>query len=55
MSRPRPDLWRAHGERQMYVTSLLTNALGGGPALTGSARPSQTCIISRGSYGAKCT
>ena len=35
MSRPRPDLWQAHGERQVYVTSLLTTSpLGSGPALT---------------------
>ena len=33
----RPDLWRAHGERQVYVTSLLTSLLGGGPALTACA------------------
>ena len=33
----RPDLWRAHGGRQMYVTSLLTSLLGGGPALTACA------------------
>ena len=37
MSRPRPDLWRAHGERQVYVTSLLTKFLGTGPALTACA------------------
>ena len=37
MSRPRPDLWRAHGERQVYVTSLLTSLLGTGPALTACA------------------
>ena len=33
----RPDLWRAHGERQVYVTSLLTSPLGTGPALTACA------------------
>ena len=33
----RPDLWRAHGERQVYVTSLLTSLLGAGPALTACA------------------
>ena len=38
MSRPRPDLWRVHGERQVYITSLLTSLLGTGPALTASAR-----------------
>ena len=37
MSRPRPDLWRVHGERQVYVTSLLTKFLGTGPALTACA------------------
>ena len=37
MSRPRPDLWQAHGDRQMYVTSLLTSPLGAGPALTACA------------------
>ena len=34
MSRARPDLWRAHGDRQVYLTSLLTKFLGTGPALT---------------------
>ena len=33
----RPDLWRAHGERQVYLTSLLTKFLGAGPALTACA------------------
>ena len=37
MSRPRPDLWRAHGEQQLYLTGLLTAALGGGPALVACA------------------
>ena len=37
MSRPRPDLWQAHGERQVYVTSLLASPLGSGPALTACA------------------
>ena len=37
ISRPRPDLWRVHGERQMYLTSLHSQALGAGPALTASA------------------
>ena len=37
MSRPRPDLWRVHGERQLYLTGLLTAALGGGPALVACA------------------
>ena len=33
----RPDLWRTHGERQVYLTSLLTQFLGQGPALTACA------------------
>ena len=37
MSRPRPDLWRAHGERQVYLTSVFSQALGLGPALTACA------------------
>ena len=36
-SRPRPDLWRTHGDRQLYLTSLLTKALGSGPALVACA------------------
>ena len=28
----RPELWRAHGDRQLYMTSLLTSVLGQGPA-----------------------
>ena len=35
--RLRPVLWRAHGERQLYLTSLLTKPLGTGPALSASA------------------
>lgn len=34
----RPDLWRAHGKKQVYLTSLLTLCLGTGPALTACAR-----------------
>ena len=30
-------LWRVHGERQVYLTSLLTQFLGSGPALTACA------------------
>ena len=37
MSRPRPDLWRIHGDRQLYLTSLLTKALSSGPALVACA------------------
>ena len=33
----RPDLWRVHGERQVYLTSLLYHPLDRGPALTACA------------------
>ncbi len=33
----RPDLWRIQGERQVYLTTLLTNSLDTGPALTACA------------------
>ncbi len=54
MSRPRPDLWRAHSERQIYLTSLLSQALGSGPALTSAALLPDLDYF-RGSYGAKAT
>ena len=37
ISRPRPDLWRVHGDRQLYLTGLLTQPLGTGPALMACA------------------
>jgi hypothetical protein len=37
MSRPRPDLWRAHGERQVYLTTVFTQAIAKGPSVTASA------------------
>ena len=37
MSRPRPDLWRVHSERQVYLTTLLNDPLGRGPAATACA------------------
>ncbi len=33
----RPALWRAHGAQQVYLTSLLAQLLGGGPAVTACA------------------
>ena len=33
----RPELWRAHSQEQAYITSLLTDVLGGGPAAVASA------------------
>jgi len=52
ISRPRPDLWRAHSNRQGYLTSLFSHPLGNGPALTASADPPDLDHF-RGSYGAK--
>ena len=34
----RPRLWRAHSERQLYLTSLLSKPLGPGPAATVTAQ-----------------
>jgi len=34
LDRPGPALWQVHGERQVYLTSLLNHPLGKGPALT---------------------
>jgi len=39
MSRPRPDLWRSFGDRQLFLTTLLSEALGSGPVLTACAAP----------------
>ena len=35
--RIRPDLWRAHGDRQVYLTGLFTDVLGHGPGEVGAA------------------
>ncbi|MDR2711434.1 MAG: N-6 DNA methylase [Burkholderiales bacterium] len=37
MSRPRPDLWAIHSEKQVYLSSLLTKTLGTGSAVTACA------------------
>lgn len=52
MSRPRPDLWLAHSNQQVYLTSLLSHPLGSGPALTACAEIPDICHF-RGSYGSK--
>ena len=48
----RPDLWRVHGDRQVYLTSLFSRPLGSGPALTSCAHLPDLHHF-RGSYGAK--
>ena len=52
MSRPRPDLWRAISDKQVYLTSIFSQALGSGPALTSSVLIPDLDHF-RGSYGAK--
>ena len=54
LDRPSPSLWRAHGEWQIYVTSVSTTPLGTGPALTACAAIADLHSF-RGSYGAKDT
>ncbi|MBI3090512.1 MAG: N-6 DNA methylase [Candidatus Tectomicrobia bacterium] len=48
----RPVLWRAHGEPQVYLTSLLNHPLGQGVACTATALIPDLDHF-RGSYGAK--
>ena len=52
LDRPGPSLWHAHSDRQIYLTSLFSQPLGFGPALTSSAHISDMDHF-RGSYGAK--
>lgn len=52
ISRPRPPLWLAHSDHQLYLTSLFSIPLDVGPALcVCSEIPDLDCF--RGSYGAK--
>ena len=52
IDRPGPSLWAAQSENQLYLTTLLSHPLGGGPALaTCSCLPDLHHF--RGSYGAK--
>ena len=37
IDRPSPDLWRAHSDRQICLTSLLTDVLGVGPAVVATS------------------
>ena len=52
ISRPRPPLWAAHGDRQVYLTSLFSQPLSSGPALTAAAQLPDLDYF-RGSYGAR--
>jgi len=48
----RPQLWAIHSERQIYLTSLLTEVLGNGPALVACAEVPDLHYF-RGSFGGK--
>ena len=48
----RPELWRTHGEKQVYITSLLTEVLGNGPAAVAAAEIPDLHHF-RGSFGGK--
>lgn len=50
--RPRPTLLYAHSEHQIYITSLITNVLGEGPAAT-ATRLIPDLHHFRGSFGGK--
>ncbi|MCC7409539.1 MAG: N-6 DNA methylase [Phycisphaeraceae bacterium] len=52
LDRASPPLWSAHSERQIYITSLFSQPLGVGPALTCAAHIPDLDHF-RGSYGAK--
>lgn len=49
---PRPPLWRAHTEKQLYLTSLLTGIVGRGPAVIATSEPPDLHHF-RGSFGGK--
>lgn len=52
IDRSSPSLWRAHGDRQVYLTSLLTEVLGEGPTATATAEIPDLHHF-RGSFGGK--
>jgi hypothetical protein len=52
LDRPGPTLWYAHGDGQVYLTSLFSYPIGMGPALTACAGLPDLCHF-RGSCGAK--
>jgi hypothetical protein len=52
IDRPGPDLWRIHSEKQLYFSSLFSQPLSQGPALTTCSSIPDLHHF-RGSYGAK--
>jgi hypothetical protein len=52
LNRPNPELWRSHGDKQVYLTALMAHSPTSGPALT------FTCLIPdlhhyKGSFGGR--
>lgn len=54
LDRPGPALWRAHSDRQVYLTTIFCQPLAVGPALTACTLIPDLHHF-RGSYGAKAT
>ena len=52
LDRPGPPIWAAHGDKQVYITSLLSEVLGGGPAAMATAEIPDLHHF-RGSFGGK--
>ncbi len=52
LDRPRPILWTAHSNQQVYLISLLTGVLGSGPAAIAAANVPDLHHF-RGSFGGK--
>ena len=52
LDRPGPPIWATHGEKQVYMTSLLTAVLGHGPAAMATAEIPDLHHF-RGSFGGK--
>lgn len=52
LDRSSPSIWLAHGDRQLYLTSLLTTVLGSGPSASVAAAPPDLHHY-RGSFGGK--
>lgn len=54
IDRAGPPLWLAHSDKQVYLTSLFTQPLGGGPAAVASSNIPDLDTF-RGSFGAKAS
>jgi predicted helicase len=52
LDRPGPPLWTTWSDRQVYITTMMTQPLGSGPALIASAHVPDLHFF-RGSYGGK--